>query len=229
MTITMQRTSQVRVNGIKAVVYGHAGVGKTTLATTCPDPIIISAESGLLSIASADLPYIEIKTMADLREAYAFICKSDEARGIQTVVIDSLSEIAEVVLIHEKDKTKDGRAAYGEMAAQMTSLIRAFRDLPGRNVVMTAKAEKSQDIDGRILYAPSMPGAKLAQNIPFFFDLVLAMRVERDQEGVVQRWLQCQPDGVWQAKARVPDGIVLDNEAPDITALIAKIHTSKGA
>ena len=225
MSIALQRTSDVRAHGLKAVIYGHAGVGKTTLATTCPDPIIISAESGLLSIASADLPFIEIKTMADLREAYAFVKKSDECQGVQTVVIDSLSEIAEVVLIAEKDKTTDGRAAYGEMASQMTGLIRAFRDLPGKNVVMTAKVEKAQDETGRILYSPSMPGSKVGQSLPYFFDLVLALRVEKDAEGITQRWLQCQPDGIWTAKDR--SGRLDEAEEPDITALIEKIHANQ--
>jgi len=224
MAISIRRTSDAHSNGVKCLVYGNAGAGKTTLAASMPEPLIISAEGGLLSIQAADLPYIEVKTMADLHEAYAWLTESEEAKGFQSVVIDSLSEIGEVVLIHEKAINKDGRAAYGEMAAQMTSLIRAFRDLP-RHVLMTAKVEKAQDESGRILYSPSMPGSKVGQALPYFFDEVLALRVEKDAEGQTQRALMCESDGLWLAKDR--SGRLESWELPHMGAIIQKI--SRGA
>ena len=185
-----------------------------------PAPIIISAEGGLLSIKDAGLPYIEVSSMDSLMEAFEYVAGAD-GNCFQSVVLDSISEIGEVVLNHEKSINKDGRAAYGEMATQMTSIIRAFRDLPGKNVLMTAKAEKSQDETGRILYSPSMPGNKVGQALPYFFDLVIALRVERDADGVTQRALLCQPDGLWSAKDR--SGKLDQWEAPDMGEIIRKI------
>ena len=220
MAIKIKSTSDVHSNGIKALVYGVAGAGKTTLSATMPEPIIISAEGGLLSIQDSDLPYIEVNSMETLREAFDYVAGPDGEK-YQSVVLDSISEIGEVVLSHEKSINKDGRAAYGEMATQMTSIIRAFRDLPGKNVLMTAKAEKSQDETGRILYSPSMPGNKVGQALPYFFDLVIALRVERDADGVTQRALLCQPDGLWSAKDR--SGKLDQWEAPDMGEIIRKI------
>ena len=202
------------------LVYGHAGAGKTTLAASMPRPIIISAEGGLLSIQGAALPYIEVSSMDALREAFDYV-SGEHGAEFDSIVLDSISEIAEVVLVHEKAVNKDGRAAYGEMAVQMTSIIRAFRDLPGKHVLMTAKVEKSQDETGRILYSPSMPGNKVGQSLPYFFDEVLALRVEKDAEGVAQRALMCDSDGLWLAKDR--SGKLDAWEAPDIGAVINKI------
>jgi hypothetical protein len=107
-----------------------------------------------------------------------------------------------VVLANEKATAKDPRQAYGALQDVMGGIIRAFRDLPGKPVYFTAKLEKSQDEMGRILYSPSMPGAKLGQQLPYFFDLVLPLRVEKDAEGNTVRSLQCQSDGLWTAKDR---------------------------
>ena len=221
MAINVKSTGSLAANGVKVLVYGQAGAGKTSLIKSLPSPIVLSAEGGLLSIQDADLSFIEIASMEDLREAYEWLTSSDDAKAYQSVALDSISEIAEVCLNHEKKVNKDPRAAYGAMQEQMADIIRAFRDLPGRHVYMSAKLEKTQDEMGRVLYAPSMPGNKTGQALPYFFDEVLALRVEKDGEGATQRALMCDSDGLWLAKDR--SGKLDAWETPDLTAIIAKI------
>lgn len=221
MAISIKRTTEAKANGVKILVYGMAGAGKTTLCATLPNPIILSAEGGLLSISDADLPFIEIGSMADLMEAFEWASSSIEANDYESIALDSISEIAEVVLNYEKKQTKDPRQAYGAMQEQMADIIRGFRDLPGRNVYFSAKCEKSQDEAGRVMYAPSMPGNKTGQSLPYFFDEVLALRIEKDQEGQTQRALMCDSDGLWQAKDR--SGKLEAWEAPHLGEIIEKI------
>ena len=201
MAISLKRTGTLASSGVKLLVYGQAGAGKTTLIKTLPKPIVLSAEAGLLSIQDADIPYIEVNSIETIREAYTWL-QSDEGKQFETIALDSISEIAEVILNSEKKTAKDPRQAYGAMQEQMADLIRAFRDIPDRNVYMSAKLEKSQDETGRILYSPSMPGNKTGQQLPYFFDEVLALRVERDADGNSQRALMCDSDGLWTAKDR---------------------------
>ena len=225
MAINLKSTGNLAGNGVKLLVYGQAGAGKTSLIPTLPNPIVLSAEGGLLSIQDAELPYLEITTMAELQEAYKWLAESAEAAQFESVAIDSISEIAEVCLNYEKKINKDPRAAYGAMQEQMADIIRAFRDLPAKHVYMSAKLEKTQDEMGRILYAPSMPGNKTGQSLPYFFDEVLALRVEKDAEGATQRALMCDSDGLWLAKDR--SGKLDAWEAPDLTVIINKIGAKK--
>lgn len=221
MAISVKTTGSLSANGVKILCYGAAGAGKTSLIKTLPNPIVLSAEGGLLSIQDADLQYIEISDMATLQEAYKWLTESADAKGFQSVALDSISEIAEVVLNAEKKATKDPRQAYGAMQEQMADIIRGFRDISGKNVYMSAKLEKTQDEQGRILYGPSMPGNKTGQALPYFFDEVLALRVEKDADGNTQRALMCDSDGLWLAKDR--SGKLAAWEAPDLGAIIAKI------
>ncbi len=221
MAINVKSTGSLSANGVKVLVYGQAGVGKTALIATLPQPIVLSAEGGLLSLQEIDMPYVEISSIDTLREAYSWLKESSEAKTYQSVALDSISEIAEVILSHEKKVNKDPRAAYGAMQEQMADVIRAFRDLPGRHVYMSAKLEKTQDEMGRVLYAPSMPGNKTGQALPYFFDEVLALRVEKDGDGNTQRALMCDSDGLWLAKDR--SGKLDAWEAPDLGAIIKKI------
>ena len=225
MAINLKKTGGMSADGVKLLVYGAAGAGKTSLIKTLPNVIVLSSEGGLLSIQDADLPYLEITNMESLKGAYEWLTSSDEGQSFKSVAIDSISEVAEVVLNYEKKTNKDPRAAYGAMQEQIADIIRAFRDLPGRNIYMSAKLEKTQDEMGRVLYAPSMPGNKTGQSLPYFFDLVLALRVEKDAEGVTQRALMCDSDGLWLAKDR--SGKLSPWEPADLGEIIAKIGGAK--
>jgi hypothetical protein len=221
MAIQLKRTKEATAQAVKLLVYGQAGAGKTSLIPTLPTPVILSAEGGLLSIADTNLPFIEITSMDDLREAYKWLNSSTEAAEFESVALDSISEIAEVVLNAEKKINKDPRAAYGAMQEQMADIIRGFRDLPGKHVYMSAKLEKTQDEMGRVLYAPSMPGNKTGQSLPYFFDEVLALRVEKDAEGNTRRALMTDGDGLWLAKDR--SGKLEGWEDADLGDIIRKI------
>ena len=220
MAIKLKSTADVQANGVKALVYGMAGVGKTYMIKSLPNPLVISAEAGLLALTGTDIPYIEVKTFIELQEAYQYVV-SEHGAQFESIAIDSISEIGEIVLAHEKSINKDGRGAYGEMAVKIMEIMRSFRDIQGKNVMFIAKAEKSQDETGRMLYQPSMPGAKISQQLPYLVDLVMALRTEKDTEGTIQRALMCQTDGTWQAKDR--SGKLAAWEAPDLSAIIAKI------
>lgn len=228
MSIKLQSTAAIAASGVKVLVYGQAGAGKTSLIKTAPAPLVLSAEGGLLSLAGSDIPFIEVHTIAELGEVYQWILQSEEAARYRTICLDSLSEIAEVCLTENKYVMKDGkltktdgRLAYGDTGDQITRLIRAFRDLPGRHVFFTAKLEKSEAQDGARLFGPSMPGKTMTQNLPYFFDEVLALRLVSDSEGKTVRALQTVGDTQWTAKDR--SGKLAPVEPADLGALFKKI------
>lgn len=242
MAIKLTSTREAAaLNGLKLTVYGPAGAGKTSLcATTGAPTVILSAEAGLLSLRHVDIPVIEVKSIEDVSEAYQYLAQSAEGRQFEWVCLDSISEIAEVVLSAEKKATRDPRQAYGALQERMYELIRSFRDLPGRNVYFSAKmATDKHDIvetrttgalttnvvvGSRSVHAPMLPGTKLGQALPYFTDMIFAMRVEKDADGIPTRWLQTQPDDSYIAKDR--SGCLDAFEATDLAAIAAKVRAT---
>lgn len=210
-------------NGVKMLVYGKAGRGKTTLCATAPNPIVFSAESGLLALSNYQVAYAEIRTIKDLQDAFAWAQTSAEAKQFQTLCLDSLSEIAEVVLTNAKGQVKDPRQAYGELIEKMSMTIREFRDLPGFHVYMSAKQEMVKDeATGVALNMPSMPGSKLGQSLPYFFDEVFQLDIGKDPATQqTYRYLRTQPD--FQNDAKDRSGRLDPIEYPDLGNIIKKI------
>lgn len=221
--------------GIKATIYGRSGVGKTVLLTTAPDPVILSAESGLLSLRKVieerrvamknpnyDVPVIPIRGLPDLQQAYFWMASSAEARRFQTFGLDSVSEIAEQIIADEKKKTRDPRQAYGAVIDEVLTLYRKYRDFVGPNIVFIAKQEMIRHgVTGAVSYAPMFPGQQLTPQTPYLFDEVFNMFVGKDNEGKDFRALRTQPDHEYEAKDR--SGRLAPFEWPDLSYIFAKI------
>ncbi len=218
-------TKDAASDGRKFLVYGGSGIGKTAIIGSIAEPaLILSAEAGLLPLRGHDIPVIEIRSMDDLIEAYRFVSSSAEARNFRWICLDSISEIAEVVLATQKDnpKNKDIRQAYGATQDLMTALIRDFRDLPGKHVYFSAKMERVKDEQtGGILYSPSMPGQKLGQSLSYFFDFVFCYRIADGDDKQPVRTLQTGACKKYFAKDR--SGNLEHFEYPDFSAILDKI------
>ena len=213
----------VQNQGAKILVYGMAGAGKTTLAKTAPGKVlVISAEAGLLSIKDANnVEAIEVKEASEVMELHNAL--KSGALQYDTVCLDSVSEISEILLTWEKSRSKDPRMAYGNVQESVTNLMRAFRDL-NMHVLFLCKEDVVND-DGVLRHAPKMVGTKLGESITYFFDEVLALRIIEDQDedgkNVQTRWLQTTFGQGYKAKDR--SGKLESFEKPNVSALIEKL------
>lgn len=221
-TNTMQQNPH-----LKFLVYGAAGVGKTYLARTLDgDAIVLSCESGLASLMDADIDYVDIKTVQDLRDAYVYLAKGEHS--YKWVVLDSISEMAEMALTEALNANKDPRKAYGDMQEAIIKLMRVFRTLP-MNIYFAAK-QRQDTHDGSLKYMPAMPGATLTEKRPIAhdFDYVFALKIgERtDPTTHAPRYLMTEPDDEHVAKARDPLHVLSPIEPADLGAIRAKILAS---
>lgn len=205
-------------HGAKMMIYGGSGMGKTRLTASAPAPIIISAERGLLSLRQFNLPAIEIDNYGQAKDTLYWLSSSHEARQFGTVLLDTVSELAEKFLTEEKKKknaTAHGRA-WGETSDHIVQLFRDYRDLQGKHVVFLAKQEWGTDNTGARYNQPSFPGKALANAAPYFFDEVLQLFNWTDPTtNVKYRLLRTQPD--------------LQNVAKDRSGMLAEFENADPA
>jgi len=190
-------TKTVSQSQIKALIYGAPGSGKTTLAATINRPtLIVSAESGLLSLIGTDIDVIDLTVDDDgkpiskdqrvkkLREVYQFLNTDEARKKYEVVFIDSLTEInlnmLEALNLQYPDR-KDSLVMYGELAKNMRGLISLFRDLPHYSVIFTALDETEKDDNGFRFQTIQLVGS-FAAKIAGYFDEVFYLNVDKDSK-----------------------------------------------
>ena len=220
--MNIQQTSGYNADRLKALVYGEAGIGKTYSMRTLPEPaatLIVSVEGGLMSLSDCAIDCVEARSIEDLREVVRFLQGSEH--GYTWIVLDSASELAELVLAKAQDATTDGRKAYGDLNKSFLRFLRGWRDLPYHCIATAHLGTHQEGDNGPIYKAPNFPGRTLTAEAPYIFDATIAMRMRPDEQGNPQRVFQCQQDnGRWIAKARM---LALDTYEPaDWSALYTK-------
>ena len=226
MAIQIQYTDKISAkDGVKAVLYGEFGVGKTPLLATAPRPIIFSAEEGLLSLRKLRVAYIDVSNYKDLVEAVKWLNTSSEARNFDTPCLDSMSEIAEVIFAEERRKNNDPRKYVPAARDQMYELVRHFRDMKGKNVVFVGKQAWQDNGIGQKRAVPAMDNDKLQQAVPYFFDLVLHLYIGTyyDANNQQQQFRGIHTkQGYPEYQARDRSGNLDLIEWPDLSAIFKK-------
>ena len=225
-------TKELSNKRVAGLIVGESGVGKTSLAKTFPHPheevLIISAESGLLCLQGTDIPVHEVdptNAMGSVGEIYSYLL-TDEAKGrFKYILIDSLTEISQLVLANLKEdpKLSDPKNAFplwNKYSENMIKIVKVFRDMNDYSVFFTCLTKKEKD--GPLLVDElNVQGGSLKDSLKSYFDLVLHYKVFTDKDGVKQRALISDMADSPLAKDR--SGKLESYEDADLAVVINKI------
>jgi len=216
--------------------YGVSGIGKTSLIKTLPEPskvLVLDTESGLASlqkdgveVAYKPLAYndagallSEAERFEEFKKFTQYIQTPECTSRFNVLFVDSLTEIAQNIHRHMKEKHGDGFKLWGEYTAAMQDLIKFFRDLKHYTVIFTALEEYVEDKEtGLASYFPSVGGRKVKDAILPAFDLVARMVVAEDDK----RILVTKTTKKTQAKDRL--GVLANPEEPNLTIIMKKME-----
>lgn len=206
-------------NTINVLIYGAPGVGKTFFSSTAPNPLIISVESGDMTINDSSIKATisrNCNTVEKVRESVQYAIENK----FKTIVIDSLTRYTEIFLdetIINSGRQKATWEDYGAVSKHIQKMVWALqgKDI---NTVFICHEKDSEEANG-LVKRPSLQG-KLAQSVPGICDVVAYLQSTANGE----RQISVNANPLWYAKHRVPPKYQIKEMLPnDFSILYDKV------
>lgn len=234
-----------------AILYGPSGSGKTWQAGTTPRTLILSYESGLSSLTDKAIDSIDMTKddsggplgpqdrIKKIESVYTWLMKPEQQKAYDTVFIDSITEIGELIFQIEESKFKekaklegknyDLRQPYGPTFTELSRFVKAFRDMPHYDVVFSCLDSSGENEDTGIRETMlNLPGSKCKKQIPGLVDHVIYLDRKEDKDKKVQRMFLTEATSKIFAKNRAPESLELKKyEEADLGKLINKLKGVK--
>lgn len=181
---------------LRVLVGGSPGVGVTTFATTCPNPLFVMCNGGLSTLAKTPgIPYLRVNNEKDL-----FIAKEvasnpqdfPELNGYvpETLVIDSLDDLQRRLLL---DRMKsEGRSEtriedWGWIATRLNAIFVQLTSLPLHLIVTCRINSETGDL---------LLQGQFRDQIHNYVDYALAIQELLDEEWFDNYALRCEEGDV---------------------------------
>lgn len=152
--------------GIVAMVYGSPGSGKTTLACSAPNAVLIDTDGGVMRINGAhQIPTLQVQSWEQIAEAMNEV---KQTREIESVVIDTVGKMLSFMEEYIKrtasgkkiELNRDGSLSlkgYGKRKQMFIDFIKGVTTL-GKNVIFVAH-DKEESRGEETVLRPEVGGS----------------------------------------------------------------------
>jgi hypothetical protein len=149
---------------IKALIYGQAGMGKTTFALSAPKPLLFDFDNGVNRVNYAHLQDVDTVQIENYQNFLDVLTKEDLS-SYETFVIDTGGKMLDYMGSYiVKTNPKMGRPngmltlqGYGERKAMFSELVKKI-SVMGKHILFVAHREtKTEGDDTR--YVPQFGGS----------------------------------------------------------------------
>lgn len=219
--------------GVKSILYGKPGSGKTPLITTAPNPVLLVTEPGLLSIRGSTLPTFDAYTPERIAEFFTWFFESKESSKFDTLAIDSGSQLAEIVLVQELNRQKDGRKAYGELSRRCMEWFDKLFFMQNKHVILICKQMQAETgkqvvkengvfaVEMTYQAQPYFPGNDLNIKVPHRYDEIFYL-ADAQIPGIAMPQKAIRTKGTAEILARDRSGNLNELEPPNLADIFRK-------
>lgn len=172
---------------VKMMIYGQAGMGKTTLALSMPKPLLLDFDNGVKRVNNAQLADVDIVQISNWAEVLQVL--NEDLSVYQTIVVDTIGKMMDFIIAYRCGQRNPRIQDWSTINNDFQQFIKRLNDLQ-KNVVFVAHRDVQQDGDNRV-YVPALR-AKNYNSIVTELDLLGYVQM-RNEQGYQKRTITFDP------------------------------------
>lgn len=157
----------------QGLIYGQPGIGKSTIALSAPNPVMIDAEKGIKRVE----PHLRVPSLqAENYEEILALLNSDEIKPFDTIVFDTMGKVLELmepylIKLNPKNAMSSGAlslAGYKARKMEFNNLLKLIRRF-NKSVLFVAHEKEEKNGEDKIIRpdVPGSSGADLIKDLDF--------------------------------------------------------------
>lgn len=190
MALIKKSTELVIPATVKMMIYGQAGMGKTTLALSAPKPLLLDFDNGVKRVNMAHLENIDTVQVEDWKEIQTLLQQQQaELAPYQTIVVDTIGKMMDYIITHCCGTRQPQIKDWGRINQEFTWFTRALSSL-NKHIVFVAHRDSRKEGDETV-FIPSLR-EKSYNSIVTELDLLGYLEMKSDR-GVQSRTITFDP------------------------------------
>lgn len=129
---------------VKMMVYGQAGMGKTTLALSAPKPLLLDFDNGVKRVNMSHLDGVDIVPVESWNDIKQLV--NEDLTPYETIVVDTIGKMMDFIIIYCCGTRQPQIKDWGRINSEFTWFIRALSSL-NKHIVFVAHRDTRKEGD----------------------------------------------------------------------------------
>lgn len=172
---------------VKMMIYGQAGMGKTTLALSAPRPLLLDFDGGVKRVNMAHLDGVDIVQVTSWQDVQQVL--QENLSAYQTIVVDTIGKMMDFIITYKCGTRQPQIRDWGGINAEFSWMTRKLSSL-NKNVVFVAHRDTRKEGDDTV-FIPALR-EKSYNSIVTELDLLGYLEM-KNENGVQRRTITFDP------------------------------------
>lgn len=187
MSLIKKSNELVIPSTVKMMIYGQAGMGKTTVALSAPKPLLLDFDNGVKRVNMAHLDGIDIVQVGSWEDVQQVV--QEDLSAYQTIVVDTIGKMMDFIISYKCGTRQPQIRDWGGINAEFAWMTRTLSAL-NKNVVFVAHRDTRKEGDDTV-FIPALR-EKSYNSIVTELDLLGYLEM-RNENGVQRRTITFDP------------------------------------
>ena len=132
---------------VKMMIYGQAGMGKSTLALSAPKPLLLDFDNGVKRINMSNLEGVDIVQITAWQDVQQVL--QEDLSAYQTIIVDTVGKMMDFIISFKCGTRQPSIRDWGGINQEFTWLTRTISSF-NKNVIFVAHRDTRKEGDDTV-------------------------------------------------------------------------------